>query len=190
MVFLAALAAKAEEAGPRGVVEKFQVDLISVMKEAEKLGVMGRYKRLEAPVDDAFYLPVMVRYATGDYWEKATEEQRRQLVVAFRRMSLGTLATLFDGYSGETFETIGEKPKSQKTLLVESKLVRKEDTDVNIAYVTQNHNNRWFIVDVIIDNGISELKVRRSEYRYLLKQKGVNGLIAALNKKADQLVAQ
>ncbi|HIJ42832.1 MAG: hypothetical protein QF511_02000 [Rhodospirillales bacterium] len=51
-------------------------------------------------------------------------------------------------------------------------------------------NHRWFIVDVIADKGISELKVRQSEYRWLLKMDGNEGLIKALNDKADQLISE
>ena len=45
-------------------------------------------------------------------------------------------------------------------------------------------------VDVVVDDGISELEVRRSEYRLLLENKGIDGLIRALNAKADQLMSQ
>ena len=40
----------------------------------------------------------------------------------------------------------------------------------------------------MVDSGISELKVRRSEFRGILKSEGVSGLIRVLNKKADELV--
>ena len=45
------------------------------------------------------------------------------------------------------------------------------------------------ILDVVVEQGISELAVRRSEYRLVLKEKGVEGLIDALNRKADELMA-
>ena len=48
----------------------------------------------------------------------------------------------------------------------------------------------WRVIDVIVDNGISELKVRRSEYNLILKQSGVPGLITLLHNKADELVAE
>ena len=45
------------------------------------------------------------------------------------------------------------------------------------------------IVDILLDNSISQLAVRRSEYRRLLGKKGVDGLIAALNGMSDELIA-
>ena len=49
--------------------------------------------------------------------------------------------------------------------------------------------NDWKIVDVLAE-GISELAVRRSEYRNVLKTRGVDGLAAVLDKKADGLVGR
>jgi hypothetical protein len=40
-----------------------------------------------------------------------------------------------------------------------------------------------------LDGGISELSVRHSEYRTILKTKGAGILAKRLNKKADQLIA-
>ncbi len=189
-VLVATVPAGAAEGEPRVLVERFQGKLLAVMKEADTLGVKGRYERLVSPIEEAFHLPLMVRIASGAYWNAANTAQRRRLVSAFRRMSASTVATLFDGYSGETFEAIGEKPGPQNTLLVEAKLVIPDKSSVNLTYVAKTIRERWRLIDVIVDNDISELTVRRSEYRSVLKKEGVEGLIATLNKKADELIAQ
>ena len=54
----------------------------------------------------------------------------------------------------------------------------------------KENKDRWRIVDILLDNDISELAVRRSEYRRVLKKEGVDALIATLNNKADGLVAE
>ena len=132
----------------------------------------------------------MVQIATGNYWKEATPSERAQLVKAFRRMSIAILATLFDGYSGEVFIRVNEKPGPQKTLLIMTKLVKPDKSTVDIAYVLRPFKESWLIIDVVIDNGISELKVRRSEYNLVLKNKGIPGLISLLTNKADELVSQ
>jgi ABC-type transporter MlaC component len=70
-----------------------------------------------------------------------------------------------------------------------TELVKPDKSTVDIAYVTKKIKDRWRIIDVIVDNGISELMVRRSEYNLILKKKGVPGLVSLLNRKADELVA-
>ncbi len=189
-VLVAAVPAGAAEVEPRVLVERFQGNLLAVMKEAETLGVKGRYDRLVSSIEETFYLPLMIRIASGPYWKGANQTQRSRLISAFRRMSVSRVATLFDGYAGETFEAIGEKPGPQNTLLVKTRIVIPDKPSVNLTYVAKAIKERWRLIDVIVDDGISELSVRRSEYRRVLQKEGVDGLIATLNKKADELIAQ
>ncbi len=189
-VLVAAGPAGAAEVEPRVLVERFQGNLLAVMKEAETLGVKGRYDRLVSSIEETFYLPLMIRIASGPYWKGADQTQRSRLISAFRRMSVSKVATLFDAYSGETFEAIGEKPGPQNTLLVKTRIVIPEKPSVNLTYVAKTIKERWRLIDIIIDNGISELSVRRSEYRRVLQKEGIDGLIAILNKKADELIAR
>ena len=189
-VLVAAGPGGAAEVEPRVLVERFQGNLLAVMKEAETLGVKGRYDRLVSSIEETFYLPLMIRIASGPYWKGANQTQRSRLISAFRRMSVSKAATLFDAYSGETFEAIGEKPGPQNTLLVKTKIVIPDKPSVNLTYVAKTIKDRWRLIDIIVDNGISELSVRRSEYRRVLQKEGIDGLIATLNKKADELIAR
>lgn len=175
---------------PSKVVEKFQANLLQVMKDAEKLSVRQRYERLAPTVETSFHLPLMVQIATANHWQDASPSQRVQLVSAFRRMSVTTLATLFDSYDGESFQVLAEKPGPQHTQLVLTKFTKSDKSTVNIAYVARKFDDGWRMIDVIVDNGISELKVRRSEYSSVLKSDGIPGLVALLNSKADELISK
>lgn len=175
---------------PSAVVDDFQLDLLQVMKEAETLGIKGRYDYLTGSLEEAFDLVRMTRIAVGRFWRQATQEQRETLANAFKRMSVSTYASQFDSYSGQAFKIIGERPGPQKTILVETHIVRPDDDPAKITYVMKKINNRWRIADLLLDDSISQLAVRRSEYRSVLKSRGVDGLIAVLNDKADRLIAQ
>ncbi|MCH7957039.1 MAG: ABC transporter substrate-binding protein [Proteobacteria bacterium] len=187
---LTALPAAAQEDPARAVIQRFQENLLAVMKEAKSLGVTGRYQRLQPRIEEAFHLPLMIRVATGSFWRKADKEQRSRLVAAFKRLSISTYANRFDGYSGQVFEIVDQRPGPQKTVLVKTRIVSPGDSPARLTYVVKEYKGQWRIVDILLDNDISELAVRRSEYRRLLRQKGVDGLIATLNDKADGLVAQ
>src|SRR5262249_35245012 len=47
----------------------------------------------------------------------------------------------------------------------------------------------WLISDIYLDGAISEVATRRSEFGAILKHEGFDGLIAALNRKANTLTA-
>mgnify|MGYP000282501748 CR=1 FL=1 len=187
---LTALPAAAQEDPARTVIQRFQQDLLAVMKEAQNLGVTGRYQRLQPKIEEAFHLALMIRVATGSFWRKADKEQQSRLVAAFKRLSISTYANRFDGYSGQVFEIVDQRPGPQKTVLVKTRIVSPGDSPARLTYVVKEFKGQWRIVDILLDNDISELAVRRSEYSRLLKKNGVDGLIAALNRKADGLVEE
>ena len=43
------------------------------------------------------------------------------------------------------------------------------------------------ISDIYLDGAISEVATRRSEFSTIIRNEGIDGLIAALNRKADLL---
>ena len=124
------------------------------------------------------------------YFKSAGEDYKAELVAAFSHLSISTYASQFDGYSGQSFVTRGEKPGQQNTVLVKTQILDPGSDPVDLTYVTRRIKGQWRILDVLLDGGISELAVRRSEYRRVLKTGGINALISTLNAKAGQLLAE
>ena len=177
-----------ENIPPEIVVTNFQDGLLNIMKSPKTLTTQQRYKKFEPILDVSFHFPLMVRIAVGSYWGVSGEELRLKVMKSFRRMSISTLATLFDGYSGEFFEYKKNTQGPYKTTLVVTDLVKSDKTRIEISYVTRKFKNGWRIIDVILGGGISELKVRQSEYRQILKNEGIAGLIGLLDNKANELM--
>lgn len=188
---LAAPPALAESAAttPTALVNSFHSALLSVMKDAEALGYRGRFDRLAPHIRNTFHMRLMTQISSGSYWRKAGEAQKSALVDAFSKLSIGTYAARFDGFSGQSFETLETKAGPQNTRLVVTRLIDPSGTDVALTYVAKQVEGHWRIIDIVLDTGISELAVRRSEYRKILKQGGIEGLISTLNEKAAALRA-
>lgn len=184
----AATDSKSPEGDPTALIDRFHTTLLGVMKEAKALGVRARYERLEPAVREIFSLPLMIRIAAGTHWSKGSDAQRQRLAEAFERMSVATYADRFDGYSGESFETVGRKPGPQGTTLVETRLLRPKDDPVDITYVVRQVGGEWRVVDVLLESGISELARYRSEYAKILKDRGLDGLIAELEAKTAKML--
>lgn len=175
---------------PTELIGEFHSALLEVMKEAKTTGIQQRFKKLEPTIEHSFYLALMIRVASGNHWKNIPEQKRAQLIAAFGRMSVGTYASRFDGYSGESFKTLGERAGPGGTVLVKSQILRPGKSPVDLTYVTKKFGDEWRIVDVLLDNGISELAVRRSEYHRILASGGVDRLIQALNEKTDDLISR
>ena len=179
------------KAGPAGdVVGRFHNDLIAVMKMAATTSIEERFKLLDVSVQRTFNMPVMIRIAAASIWHKAGDAEKIAAIRAFTRMSVSTYASRFDGYSGQRFETISERPGPKNTVAVRTQLHRPGDEPVNLIYVFKRYAGTWKAIDVIVAGGISELALRHSEYRAILKKSGLPALARLLHRKSDQILSR
>jgi len=178
--------AGAEQA--REVVEGFHATLLDVMKKAKSLGIKGRFDRLAPEIARRFDSQLMIALATGQYWRTADKASQEVLVAAFRRMSTATYASRFSGYSGEIFELLSAEPGPRATVIVRSRIAATGEKPVPLSYVLRKSATGWRIVDVLAESGISELAVRRSEYRAILASGGVAALTRSLDETTDRLL--
>jgi phospholipid transport system substrate-binding protein len=172
--------------GPTEVVQYFNGELLDTMQHAATLGAKGRYQKLEPVLLTTFDVPFMARLSIGPLWVRSTTDQKRRAAAAYGRYIGAVYATRFDGYSGERFEVLGEQQIKHGTL-VRTQIVKANGEPVSINYVLHDNDTAWQIRDVYLSGAISELATRRSEFSAMLRSNGIDGLIAALNKKADDL---
>ena len=172
---------------PERMVANFHNSLVTIMRDTKNVGYKDRFKKLKPQIIKTFHLPIMLRIAVGDYWSKATLTQQNHLITIFNDISIATYTTRFSEYSGQTFQTRGSREGPRNTILVDTTLVNPGGANIPLTYVTQNINGEWGIIDVLLSTGISELAIRRSEYRRTLKLSGIRGLIDSLTAKIRDL---
>lgn len=173
------------QASPRQTVEQFHAVLLDVMRNAERLGVRGRAQRIGPAMERTFNLPAMTRIAVGPPWTQLTEAQQQALIAAFSDWSIATYADRFDGYGGESFQTLGETPLANGDVLVRTQLNRPNDTPVQLNYLLRDFAGQWRVVDIYLTGTISELASRRAEFTALLREGGAERLIADLRRRAQ-----
>jgi phospholipid transport system substrate-binding protein len=188
--FLATAAYAQEEAATaRQVVEKFQAELIDVMKNGKQLGYAGRYEKLKDPVSNSHDLTKIARIVVGKEWEKLTEDQQQKLVDVFSRLSIASYAHNFKDYSGESFVFDSEEETARGGVVVHSHLVVPGEKDVKFDYMLKEKGPSWRIINIIA-NGVSDLALKRSEYTAILQREGFDALIAKINEKIDNYSKQ
>lgn len=170
------------------VVRGFYATLLSTMMNGPQLGPSGRYARLEPVIRQAFDVALMTRLAVGPSWNSLSSTQQQQVTAAFERYVAATYADRFDGYSGERLEVAGEQPFASG-IVVQTRIVKSDGEPVRINYLMRRNGEAWQVSDVYLDGTISELATRRSEFSSILRDRGVDGLITTLNRKADLLSA-
>jgi phospholipid transport system substrate-binding protein len=160
--------------------------LLSTMKNGRTLGQSGRFAQLDPVVRRSFDIAVMARLSVGASWAGLTEAQRRQVTESLARYTSAIYADRFDSYGGQKLEITGEQP-APSGIMVKSRIVKANGEPVKVDYMMRRNGEGWLISDVYLDGAISEVATRRSEFAAILKSEGVDGLIAALNRKADIL---
>lgn len=167
-------------------VQTLYSTLMSTMQSGPSLGASGRYARLEPVIRQVFDIPTMTRLAVGPEWTNLNQVQQQQVTQAFERYVTAIYAERFDKYSGEKLQVIGEQASSGGTI-VTTQIVKSDGQPVSVNYLVRQNGQ---ITDVYVDASISELATRRSEFASILKNQGINGLIAMLNNKAAVLAAR
>jgi len=162
--------------------------LLGTMKSGRSLGQSGRFARLEPVIRRTFDIPMMARLSVGSSWVTLSETQRQQVIEGFARYISAIYADRFDSYAGQKLQVTGEQPVAAG-LMVKSQIIRANGEPVNVDYMMRRNGDTWLISDIYLDGAISEVATRRSEFGAILKNEGIDGLIAALNRKASILSA-
>src|SRR5258708_12225779 len=176
----------ADQRTPEQVVSNFNDTLLRVMKSAKQLGYQGRYAALEAVMNESFDFAGMTRAAVGPLWFNMSADQREALIDAFRRYSIATYATQFDDYSGEQLR-LTDRSEPGQGVLVGTVLTPPKASSINFAYLVHKVGSAWRVIDIYLDGTISQLAVRRSEFRSVLSRSGPEGLVQLLDEKAKRL---
>lgn len=167
-------------------IQSFDDTLLNVMKQAKSLGVEGRYRELQGPVERAFDLPTMTRFAVGPKWATFSAADQDALIKAFTRLSVATYAHNFDGYDGEKFTLDPNVQTRGPDKLVRTQLGGPRTKTHDLAYrMRQAADGRWKIIDVYSDN-ISQLATRRSDFSSTVNAGGAEALVQKINALADK----
>jgi phospholipid transport system substrate-binding protein len=169
-------------------VQGFYDVLLTTMKNGRTLGQSGRFARLEPVIRKTFDVPTMSRLSVGPSWATLTDGQRQRVTESFGRYISAIYADRFDSYSGQKLQVTGEQPATSGSI-VRSEIIKANGEPVKIDYLMRRNGASWLISDIYLDGAISEVATRRSEFAAILKSEGIDGLIAALNRKADILTA-
>ena len=177
---------------PAKVVETLHAALIECMKRADELGFDGRYQLMAEVVDDTFDSTIMAKIAIGSAWNELDAKQRASWVALTRRYSASNYADKFDGYSDQHFTTLSEEPSGRGTVIVKTELVQPTDKDVKLDYRLREAKAGWRIIDVQLAGRVSELALRRADYRSVIGAekdpvRGFEILVAKLGEKIDAM---
>jgi phospholipid transport system substrate-binding protein len=187
VVLLSVEATNADNRSARSTVERFNATLSKIMQNASTLRFSGRYASLEPVLLDSFDIQFMAQFSAGRHWRMLSEDERNKLVGTFGRLWVSTYADRFNGYDGESFEIVEEKPAPRNTILVKTNIIKNNGKKVAIDYLLRKRNTQWYVIDIFLSGKYSELAKQRAEYTSVLKRKGFIGLVDIVEEKIQRM---
>lgn len=194
---IAGLPARADNhaAAETHIVEQLQNGLVQILRApsgtASGTAPGGRSAALGELVAETFDINAMGAIAVGvETYRGWTAEQREMFLSAFARFMVATHASRLDESAGEVFEIEGSEDAQSQRKIVHSRYLRENRDPVSVDYLVQMTEDGWRILDVYLDGTVSLLALHRAEFTSVLRNKGFEGFITALNAKADEINAQ
>ncbi len=148
----------------------------------------ARFAFLREPVVTSHDLDYIGELTVRRQWRDWSSEQRDLFLTAFRTLSVMNYAARFGNVSDDSFAILGQEPAGNARVQVHTTIARADRTPIPLDFVLQAADDgRWRIANVFAD-GVSDLALRRAEYRGILIDAGFEGLVAELEAQTRELV--
>ena len=180
-------------ASPNDFVQQVADQVLTALK-ADSSVRAGNTTRVNQIVDDLILPNVdfekTTRLAAGRYWRQATPEQQAALVKAFRgtlgRAYSGAFARVDEATSVKVLPLRVEADAAATDIVVKSQVTQRANTQpIGLDYRLEKTQQGWKIYDLNVEN-IWLIENYRGQFAQQISQTGIDGLIQALNQRAQQ----
>lgn|SRR5574340_498559 len=185
---LVATLAAAQDLPPDALVAHITQDVLDAIRADRELQAGDRAKALALAQEKI--LPHvdfgrMTRLAVGKAWRTATPEQQDALVREFRGMIVRTYSNALQAYRGQTMEVepLAMAPDATD-VTVRNRYLSPGRKPVTIDYAMWKTPEGWKVYDIVVA-GISLVATYRSQFEEVIRQSGIDGLIAAMSRKSS-----
>ena len=163
------------------VLERVRADKTALQSDPGRM-----YNLVSELIFPHFDFAIMSQWVLGDHWSSADEGSREAFVQQFRKLLVRTYATALLEFSSQqiTYPPIEQKG-SGTTAVVRQDISQPGASIIPIVYRLHNKTGDWKVFDVSVD-GVSLVKTYRASFGSMVKDGGIEGLIASLDSKNQQ----
>lgn len=178
------------KASPPEFIQAVADQALTAVKEDEQ-AQQGDRGAIDALINE-YVLPYVnfektTRLAAGRHWRQASEQQRDDLVEAFKNTLVRTYSgalSKVDQLSEIKVQPFRGDPEAAD-VVVRSIVSQRGNPDVAVDYRMENTPEGWKIYDINIE-GIWLIQNYRNQFSQVINEQGFDGLIDALNKQRVQ----
>lgn len=183
VIGFAAVPARAE--GPEDLVKKLATDVTAAVRSDPDLQnpnspkLSDLFQRQVAP---RFDFEKITQQAMGKNWAKASGDEKRKIVQQFSFLLTRTYSKAMANLKDLNVEVKSTKVNTAGSDVTVRTQMTGRAQPVAIDYSLSNASGGWRVYDVEVE-GVSLIAAYRDEFNGLVSSAGVDGLIAALQKK-------
>jgi phospholipid transport system substrate-binding protein len=186
LLLLVSLPALGAAPAPDEVVRSVTDEVMQAVQKSDELKAGQReavIALLEQKVLPHVDFREATRLAVGRDWRLATPAQRDQLVQQFQTLLLRIYTSSIGHYHGQTMQVQRvNAPAGATDVTVRNRYLSPGHPPVTVDYAMHQTPQGWKIYDVIVD-GVSLVLTYRSEFSQVVRQSGIDGLLARLEQK-------
>lgn len=176
----------ADELSPEAQVRQVTTDVLDSIKGDKALQAGDRQKALalaEQKILPHVDFREATRLAVGRAWSTASAEQQNRLVDEFRALLVRTYANAVDVYRGQTMKVQPVRmPPGATEVTVRNLYQNSSNQTIPVDYSMRKTPEGWKIYDVTVE-GMSLVITYRGEFDQVVRQSGIDGLLARLAEK-------
>jgi len=126
------------------------------------------------------------KFVLGKYWRRATDEQKKEYLEAYRLFLQKTYVSNFKKYDGEKVKIKKTRKEDEGEYLVETTIERGNGKTLDVDYKVRNTEGGKKIFDIYIE-GVSLLNTQRTEFNSVVSRNGLDNFIKKMKYRVKNL---
>ena len=128
----------------------------------------------------------MAKFSLGKFWNKITDAQKDRILQLYPTYIANIYVPNFKKYNSNAMKIMSIAEIREGEFLVKTRIALvQEENEVNVDYrvaVKEGVNDFGLVIFDIVAEGVSLITTQRSEFNSIISTKGVDSLIADLQK--------
>ena len=151
----------------------------SLTKISDKTINSDNLEMIDDVVKNSYDLEKMGKIIIGVDWKQMNKKTQKEFVNVFKRFISVNYFRRFNkinelDFEHQTVTDIEDKFKLARVILT------ADNEKFKIDYLLGFKNEKWKIFDVLLDGSISEVATKKSDFKKIIKEEGVSGLVKNL----------
>ena len=151
----------------------------SLIKISDKTINSDNLAVIDDVVKNSYDLERMGKIIIGVDWRQTDTKTKKEFVNVFKRFISVNYFRRFNKinelyFEHQTVTNIEDKFKLARVILT------ADNERFKIDYLLSLKNEKWKIFDVLLDGSISEIATKKSDFKKIIKEEGVSGLVKNL----------